>query len=608
MRSVRSAIARLDAEASGKWLLLSLVVGLAAGGAAVAFEGLIELIRTAVVQPVVGGDVESTALGPAFSPVWLVVVMTLGGLASGLLGLPSRDIAGSGMDSAIEAFHQHRGRLARRVPGLKLLASAITLGTGGSGGREGPISLIAGSLGAMLSDAFRLSDRDRRILLVTGMAAGVGAIFRAPLAGALFAAEILYSQSDFEADAIIPAATGSIIGYSVYQLALPSPLRYAPLLGSTAFEPARVEQLLTYTLLAVVLVAVGGLYVTTFRSMQRGFRRLPLWAPLKPAIGAGTAGLIGLALWSWLGEDRSLAVLGTGYDMLRTAATPAGPVDAVPLSAGLLLTIGLGKIVTTSLTISSGGSGGVFGPSIVIGGCIGAAVGQSLGGVLPAWTGPAESLAVVGMAGFFAGCGRAPFSTVIMVSELTGGYELLLPTMWVSTLCFLLARRFHLYPSQVPTRLESPAHRGDFIIDVLEGLTVEEVYDRQRAIVKIPEAMPLEEIVHVLATTRQHYFPVVNSAGKMVGIFASDDVRTYLYDETIWSLANARDVMTARVVAVTPEDDLGTAIRGFTSIATDELPVVDAADRGELLGTLRHKDAIAAYNRRLVEHQQAVEE
>ena len=619
--AMNSLLASLDAKTSGKWLLLSLLVGLAAGGAAIVFERLIELIGRELLTPVTGVDLP-TLQTVDFAPWIMVAVMTAGGFVSGLLCLASRDIAGSGMDSAIEAFHQHRGRLAGRVPLLKLLASAVTLGTGGSGGREGPISLIAGSLGALMSDVLKLSDRDRRILLVAGMAAGVGAIFRAPLAGALFAAEILYSQSDFEADAIIPAATSSIIGYSVYQLALPGPLRYHPLLGTTAFEPAHVEELLTYTALAVLLAAVGAVYVGTFRLMQRLFDAAPLWTPLKPAIGAGLAGLVGIGLWTAQGDDASLAVLGTGYGMLRAAASPdvdavptaaAAPIgdqsaNAVGLSATLLLTIGLGKIVTTSLTISSGGSGGVFGPSIVIGGCLGAAAGQWMGAVLPGWTGPTESLAVVGMAGFFAGCGRAPFSTVIMVSELTGGYELLLPTMWVSTLCFLLSRRFLLYPSQVPTRLESPAHRGDFIIDVLEGLTVEEVYDRQRAIVKIPEAMPLEEIVHVLASTRQHYFPVVDSAGKMIGIFASDDVRTYLYDETIWSLANARDVMTAHVVAVTPDDDLGTAIRGFTSIATDELPVVDAADKGELLGTLRHKDAIAAYNRRLIEHQQEMAE
>jgi CIC family chloride channel protein len=206
------------------------------------------------------------------------------------------------------------------------------------------------------------------------------------------------------------------------------------------------------------------------------------------------------------------------------------------------------------------------------------------------------------MAGFFSGCAHAPFSTIIMVSEMTGSYELLLPTMWVSTLCFIFGRRWQLYLKQVPSRLESPAHRGDFLIDVLEGIRVRDVLETTpHEIRRIDESMSLRDIVHLLAETRQHYFPVVDSQQRLVGIFSSDDVRSYLYDETIWQLAVARDVMTSRVVSVTLDDDLNTALRAFTSIAIDELPVVDAADRTQLVGTLRHKDTIMAYNRRLLE-------
>ena len=602
---MNALLASIDARTSGKWLVLSLLVGLAAGGAAIAFDWLTELVTDLTLVRLSGydpGTGRAGSRGEIRQTVWpatLVAVMTVGGAVSGLLAWWVPTVRGSGMDHAIDVFHNRRGRVLAGVPPLKLIASAVTLGTGGSGGREGPISLIAGGLASLLSDGLGLTDRDRRILLVAGMAAGVGAMFQAPLAGALFAAEILYAQSDFEADAIIPAATSSIIGYSVFQLSLPEAFRYTPLFGAATFEPAQVEQLPAYTMLAIALVAVGMLYVGCYRSLQKGFGRLPLWGPLKPALGAMLAGGIGVAAWRGTGDESALGVLATGYGVLERAANPSVALIAAPL----LIVVALGKIVTTSLTIASGGSGGVFGPSMVIGGCLGAAIGQWLDAVIPGWTGPPASLAVVGMAGFFAGTARAPFSTVIMVSELTGGYELLLPTMWVSTLCFLLSGRFLLYPSQVPTRLESPAHRGDFIVDVLEGMTVEQVYDHRRTIIKIPEAMPLEEIVHVLATTQQHYFPVTDAAGRMIGIFSADDIRGYLYDETLWHLANARDVMTGTVVSVRPSDDLGTAIRAFTSIASDELPVVDDDDPTELVGTLRQKDAIAAYNRRLIEYQ-----
>jgi CIC family chloride channel protein len=245
---------------------------------------------------------------------------------------------------------------------------------------------------------------------------------------------------------------------------------------------------------------------------------------------------------------------------------------------------------------------------MVIGGCIGGAVGLAFHELWPSVVPRPETFALVGMAGFFSGSAHAPFSTIIMVSEMTGGYGLLLPTMWVSTLCFNLCKPWRLYSKQVPSRLESPAHRGDFLVDVLEGIRVGDVFDKDLPITLVPESKSLKEILHIISETQQHYFPVVDENQRMVGIFSSDDVRAYMYEDTIWTLAVARDVMRSKVVAVTPEDDLNTALRCFTSIAIDELPVVDPQDRGRLLGTLRHKETISAYNRRLMEHKRAVAE
>jgi len=212
--------------------------------------------------------------------------------------------------------------------------------------------------------------------------------------------------------------------------------------------------------------------------------------------------------------------------------------------------------------------------------------------------------AIIGMAGFFAGAAHAPISTIIMVSEMTGDYKLLLPTMWVSTLCFLLCRRFTLYEKQVPSRLDSPAHRGDFIVDVLEGILVRDVYSPDESLVRVQESASLDQIVHLLAETSQQYFPVVDEDGAMVGIFSADDVRSYLFDEIIWQLAVARDVMKSNVVSVTPEDDLNTALQRLTSLNIDELPVVESADSGSLLGMLSRRETIAFYNRRVMQHRE----
>ncbi|HAY79137.1 MAG TPA: chloride channel protein, partial [Planctomycetaceae bacterium] len=213
----------------------------------------------------------------------------------------------------------------------------------------------------------------------------------------------------------------------------------------------------------------------------------------------------------------------------------------------------------------------------------------------------------VGMGGFFAGCARAPLSTILMVSELTGNYRLLLRTMWVSMICFLLSR-WTLYEKQVPTRLDSPAHRGDLLVDVLEGICVKDVCQQGRELVLISEGDTLDDIVHTLAKTPQRYFPVVDADQKMVGIFSAEDVRHYLYDDTIWQIANARDVMVSPVMTVTLEDDLNMALKRFTSLNVDELPVVDSEDPGKIVGMIRRKESIAAYNHRLMEHKRAVQQ
>lgn len=606
-----------DWKTSGKWTLLSILVGVVAGIGGIVFQFLGQVVVHYSLSTFAGfapreaegehGLFDHSHLS-TFEPWAIVLVMIVGGILSGWLVYTfAPEAEGHGTDAAIDAFHNRRGRIRARIPFVKIAASALTLGTGGSGGREGPIAQIGAAFGSYLGHLLNLSVRDRRILLAAGVGAGVGAVFRAPLAGALFAAEILYSQSDFETDVIIPAATASIVGYSVYTFWLPESVRYVPLfgLGLKGYEWKSTLELIPYGLLALVLVVFAAIYVNVFYGTQKLFAKLPFTKKLRPALGAGLAGVVAVGLYELFHRDRAaLGVLSTGYGTLQDALSNASQVG-IPL----LFAVAITKIITTSLTISSGGSGGVFGPSMVIGGCVGAAMGLVFQKIWPGLVHHPECYGLVGMAGFFSGCAHAPFSTIIMVSEITGGYGLLLPTMWVSTITFMLCQPWKLYSKQVPTRMESPAHRGDFLIDVLEGLRVGDIYEPlPKDVVLVPEGTSLKEIVHLLASTTQNYFPVVDPSGKMVGIFSGDDVRSYLYDETLWTLANARDVMTSAVVTVTPDDDLNTALRKFTTTALDELPVVDANDPGKILGTLRHRMAISAYNKRLVEFQQAAAE
>jgi CIC family chloride channel protein len=609
MDQLRRLSQAIQLELTGKWILLSAVVGLIAGLAAIAFQRLSHFVQlmtlvrfSGYVPPEAAGEhFVSTSPVAAFSPGMLLVVITAGGLISGwLVYYFAPEAEGHGTDAVIDSFHNQRGRIRARVPLVKALASAITIGTGGSAGREGPIAQIGAGISSSLASWLGLSDRDRRIMLAAGMAAGIGAIFRAPLAAALFAGEILYRDPDIDSDVIVPSAMSSIVSYTVYSWSLPPARRFSPLFGETLqFQIDSTAELIPYAVLAVVLAIVSAFYIRVFYGTQAVMRLIPIPVYLRPALGAFAAGALGVTLYMLFDRDKTvLAVLSTGYGILQQTLQQDVEIGIAVLAAVVLV-----KILTTSLTISSGGSGGVFGPSMVIGGCAGAAVGQCFYRWWPTLVTHPQAYTIVGMAGFFAGAARAPISTIIMVSEITSNYHLLLPTLLVATLCYLLGSHDTLYRKQVRTRIESPAHHGDFVIDVLEGIKVSDVYQRGLNLTKIPEGMTLKAIVHSLTMSTQRYFPVVDADDNMVGIFSAEDVRSYLYDEAIWQLAVARDVMTTRIVTVTGPEDLNSALRKFTALNVDELPVV-TEDGVTLQGMLRRKEAIATYNRRLMEHKQ----
>jgi CIC family chloride channel protein len=385
---------------------------------------------------------------------------------------------------------------------------------------------------------------------------------------------------------------------------LPPESRFTPLFGELIqHDVGRISELIPYTMLAFAVAAAAALYVTVFHRTEKIFKAIPIIPHLKPMLGAALTGLIVIGAYELIGRDiRILASLGSGYGFLQLAIDNVGL-----LTVEILLAVALLKILATSLTIGSGGSGGVFGPSMVIGGSVGAAVGKLFHQLMPGIVSQPGAFAIVGMAGFFAGCANAPFSTILMVSEMTGDYKLLVPTVWVALLSYILCRRWSLYSSQVNSRLDSPAHKGDFQIDLLEGILVREAFKPKKNLVTFNEAATLDKIVHSLTKTPQRYFPVLDSDGKLVGIFSADDVRCSLYDELLWKVANARDVMTEDVLTLAPDDDLNTALTRFTAINVDELPVVDKGNANVVLGFLRRKEVIAAYTQRRLEMRRQVD-
>ena len=355
-----------------------------------------------------------------------------------------------GTDSAVRAFHHRGGEISGAVVPLKSVASVLTVGSGGSAGYEGPVTLIGAAVGSVMSRWMGLSVHARRILMAAGLAGGIGALFQAPLAGALFGIEIMYSSSDIEYETVLPCFISSAVSYTVfaYFFGWDSLFRMP---SDCVFDSGL--RLLPYFVLAIVVTFGVRFYIATFRSVEMRFATMRMPRILKVAIGGLVTGVIGFFM-----PD----VLGSSYSVIQ-ASFSAGEselfADFAPLTIAGFVCFFFMKAFATSCTVGSGGSGGVFAPALVCGGTLGAAVGLLFARVLPASFGihPA-AFALVGMAGFVASAVRIPLTAIVMVAEISGNHELLLPAMWVCGISFWLNNGWTLYRSQVHCRESSPVH------------------------------------------------------------------------------------------------------------------------------------------------------
>ncbi len=514
---------------------------------------------------------------------WILLFLpALGGIISGWLVYTfAPEAEGHGTDAAIDAYHNKGGFIRGRIPFIKTIASAITITTGGSGGREGPIAQIGAGFGSFLATKLKLSDRQRRIMLAAGIGAGVGSIFRAPLAGALFAAEVLYRDPEFESEVVIPAGISSVVAYCLFCLVF----GWGSLFESQDFVFQNPLELGPYIVLAFVLVGGGILYIKSFYGVQRIARSVKIPNHVKPAIGGLCTGAIGFFLPE---------TLSFGYGFAQMALDNQLPTL-------LLLSLALGKIFTTSFSIGSGGSGGVFGPSVVIGGALGGAVGRTFHAIVPGIVSQPGAFVVVGMAGFFAAVSNAPISTIIFVSEMTNSYHLLLPSLLVCSLAFLLSRKWTIYVKQVRTKIDSNAHRGDFFVDVLGTIRVKELMPQVREVKLVPEDMPFSAFREMFSSTDQHYFPVVNKENRLTGIFSINDIRGIIFDQEIGDLVVMKDIANPDIIVTSPSEDLNEVLKKFTIRNLHRLPVVKEEDHTILLGMLDRREVIEYYNQRVQE-------
>jgi CIC family chloride channel protein len=596
-------------------MALSLLVGVIAGVGAVVFHVACQV----VVRYSLGAIAHYCPEGPRnepplfletplrgdipLSPWLLLLVPAAGGVLSGFLVYTlAPEAEGHGTDAAIAAYHFKGGQIRPRVPLVKLVASALTLGTGGSGGREGPIAQIGAGFGSFLGGRLRLRPAERRVLMAAGMGAGVAAIFRAPLAGALFAAEVLYRSPDFESEVIIPAALASITAYCTFGLAFSHTehgwkslfqLDPATLETLTFTNPLRLG---SYLLLALLVVVLAMVYTRSFYGLTYLFRRLPIPPHLRPAVGAFLSAAVGLILLALLRDRRVLAVLSFGYGVLQEALVLPPGKGGLGLAL-VLLAVALGKILTTGLTIGSGGSGGVFGPSMVIGGCAGGALGLFLHWLWPPLAPQPANFVIVGMAGFFAAAAKTPLSTLVMVGELTGNYNLLLPTLWVCAIAFLLSDEQSIYSAQVESRSLSPAHQGDYVRAVLAGLRVRQFLGPPQEVPTLRPGDRLPEVIERLGKSAYHGLPVTDAEGRYLGMVSLEEVHLASQSPELSRFVVAADLMRADVTPLQPEDTLDRALELFAESDRLSLPVIDGSSSQRVVGIARRADISSTYLR-----------
>jgi len=608
---------RFDWNSSGKLLVYCVVIGCLTGLCSAGLYSIFLEVKAAVqlIYPTVGIELpvpedytaDSGPLpGAAFETAerkdefgclvlpryWILILLVpaLGGLLCGIFVRTfAPEAFGDGTNHMIHAFHTRNGTLRNRVPITKTASSFLTLGSGGSAGFEGPIMLFGSWTSHWLSRGLQLNNRDRRTLMLAGASGAIGGLFQIPLGGAFFAVEVLFASSALQLSAVLPCIMASIVGFSVFRyihgdvhfITLPESVGIHSPLDSFVF------------LLFVPIIALAGvLFVMFVRELRyRFFHRLPIPDWFRPALGGFLVGCIALIFPQ---------VFGGGYEWMYYLLN-----EGLPFL--LILTLIVPKMLATALTVASGGSGGLFAPSLFIGGLIGGALGHlthiafEYFGV--PYTPPNITMCVlVGMSVFYAGIAKVPFAAAIIICEMSGfHYELLIPLIILNLLHIAIqSPTTSLYEEQVLAPIDSGAHFGHYSVDLLKALSVRDaLVGRNESVATIPRSMPIAEAVKLIASKPESAFPVLDEQGKFVGMVSANDIWgafqhwNQLRGQTVWGLTQTEPI------TISPEGNLYAALRTCRLEQITELPVVLADQPDILLNVLRQSDILATYNSRL---------
>jgi CIC family chloride channel protein len=581
----------LELRLLGRALLHAGVVGVVAGLAGAAFFSALELGQRVLLEHGAGyaplrarGETFfAAAAAEVLRPLALVALPALGGLASGLLtAWLAPEASGGGADATIEAYH-HGGVIRPRVVPVKGLASILALAAGGSGGREGPTMQIGAAIGAAVGRLLPARRAERRVLLVAGIAAGISAVFRTPLGAALLATEMLY-RDDFEADALVPSIFASVVSYSTVIALLGETTLFGPL-PRFPFLPGHLP---LYALLALAIALGAAAFARALRLVGRAAAALPVPPWARPALGGLAMGALGTGVVLWMGASRGPAaagfgVFGGGYGALQVALTGADWMPEGWAAVTLLAGVAAAKIAASALTIGSGAAAGDFAPALAIGGLLGAAFGHAARALLQDPAIQPAAFALVGMGTFYGGLAHAPLSSLVLVAELAGSYDLLVPMMLAIGIATVALRRATLYPAQLPTRAHRRARD--------EGAALAEVAARPaRELLVLPEVGPLDEraplaaILAAAARARAQRVVALAGASGLAGLVELATVAEVPEGERGWMRGHD-----ARVPFVSVDEDAswGQVAALLERCGVSQVPVVRG---GEVVGWIGDRE------------------
>ncbi|MBC8332573.1 MAG: chloride channel protein [Anaerolineae bacterium] len=572
---------------SGTIMFTALIVGIGAGLGAVVFRLLINGVQILSYQ-------QLGSLLDGIKPFHLLIIPALGGAIVGpLVYFFAREAKGHGVPEVMEAVALKGGRIRPRVAIVKSLASAVCIGTGGSVGREGPIVQIGSALGSTIGQWLKLSDERVRSLVACGAAGGIAATFNAPIAGAIFALEVILGQfhATYFGAVVISAVTADVVAHL-----------FEPNLRAFAIpEYALVHpvELIFYIILGAIAAVLSFGFARLLYLSEDIWDKIPFPEYLKPILGGIALGVIGILTYKLDGFPR---VFGVGYDSITEA-----------LFGNLTLQVTLAllfiKLLATITTLGSGGSGGVFAPSLFMGAMMGAAFGHVVNYFFPSVTAPVGAYALVGMSAFFTGAAHAPITAIIILFELTGDYRIILPLMLatvVSTFVSRIISRESIYTLKLTRRGVHLEHGKD--IDLMQSVTVAEIMTTD--VDTVPIDMPLNELAEAFAQTHHHGFPVINSAGDLVGVVSLQDLKRVILSKSIEDKTVADIATTTGLLIAYPHEDMGEALRRLARRDVGRLPVVAGENSQKLVGAIRRRDVIRAYNHAILKrahHQHRIE-